>query len=68
MVTGRGGTLGGGGKLQRIIVSSRSPSRAVRTIGAIASGNTLGIGGRFPVRSACTAKSWRIASWFVVIE
>jgi hypothetical protein len=44
-----GATKPSGGKPQRIIVNSRSPSGAARTTGAIVSGNTAGRPGRLPV-------------------
>src|ERR1700740_1911118 len=67
-VTGAVPRFGGGGKPQRIIVSSRSPSGAVRTTGAIASGKTAGRLGRLPVRSRLTRNKPRMASWLRVME
>jgi hypothetical protein len=61
LATGWVPTFGGGGKPQRIIVSTRSPS-AARTTGAIWSGKIPGSGGRLPVSSRSTAKVRRIPS------
>ncbi|KMO10047.1 hypothetical protein SQ03_31145 [Methylobacterium platani JCM 14648] len=62
LVTGCVPTFGGGGKPQRIIVSTRSPS-SICTTGAIWSGKTPGSGGRLPAPSRSTAKVRRISSW-----
>ncbi|KMO14410.1 hypothetical protein QR78_23500 [Methylobacterium indicum] len=62
MVTGWVPTFGGGGKPQRIIVSTRSPP-AAWTTGAIWSGKIPVSGGRLPVSSRSTAKVRRISSW-----
>jgi hypothetical protein len=67
LVTGAGPRFGGGGKPQRIIVNSRSPSRAVWTTGAIVSGKTPGRPGKLPEKSRWTRKSRRIASWVRVM-
>jgi hypothetical protein len=67
-VTGAVLRFGGGREPQRIIVSWRSPSGAVRTTGAIMSGNTAGRLGRLPVRSRPTRKRRRMASWLRVME
>src|SRR3954471_11208581 len=52
-VTGCVPTLGGGGKPQRIMLSSRPSSRR-HTTGAIWSGKIPGNGGRLPIRSSVT--------------
>jgi len=64
LVTGRVPTFGGGGKPQRIWISSRSPS-TVRTTGAIWSGKIAGRGGTLPALSRATSKARRMASWVV---
>jgi hypothetical protein len=64
LVTGWVPTFGGGGKPQRIWISSRSPS-TVRTTGAIWSGKITGRGGKLPALSRATSKARRIASWVV---
>jgi hypothetical protein len=58
---------GGGGIPHRIVTISRSPA-ALRTTGAGESGNTPGMGGRFPTYWFITRNSAMIAAWFVVIE
>src|SRR5829696_6401868 len=64
LVTGWVPIFGGGGKPQRIRISSRSPS-TVRTTGAIWSGKIAGRGGTLPALSRATSKARRIASWVV---
>ena len=59
-VTGWVPTFGGGGKPQRIWISSRSPS-AVRATGAIWSGKIAGRGGTLPALSRMIAKARRMA-------
>jgi hypothetical protein len=65
LVTGPESTLGGGGKPQRIMTSSRIPSGAVRTTGAIWSGNTAGMGGRLPTYRPkhAPAAGWPPGCW-----
>jgi hypothetical protein len=59
--------LGGGGKPQRIMASSRSPS-VVRTTGASWSGKMPGSGGRLPVVLRIAPVIRRRASWLFVRE
>jgi hypothetical protein len=66
-VTGALLRLGGGGKPQRIMESSRAPSRAVRTMGAIFVRVDGGQQWKFPVRSRLNQKTLRIASWLWVV-
>ena len=66
LVIGRAPGFATGGKPQRIIASSRSPSRAVRTTGAIWSGKMPGSGGRLPVVSRMARAISRIAAWPLV--
>jgi hypothetical protein len=68
LVTGCGPALGGGGKPHRIISSTRTPSREVRTTGASMSGKMPGSGGMLPVVSLDALNSFPIASWLFVIE
>jgi hypothetical protein len=64
LVTGWLPTFGGGGKPQRIWISSRSPF-TVRTTGAIWSGKIAGSGGTLPALLRATSKARRMASWVV---
>lgn len=55
------GTLGGEGRPQRSMASSRSPA-PLRTTGAIWSGKMPGSGGKLPVRSTAARNASRIAA------
>ncbi len=59
-VTGAPPYCGGPGMPQRAITSSRAPSEAARTIGAIWSGKIAGRGGRFTLNRS------RMADWPLV--
>ena len=65
---GRAPGFATGGKPQRIVVNSRTPSRAVRTTGAIWSGKMPGRGGRLPVVSRMARAMSRMAAWPLVRE
>src|SRR6185436_14529531 len=67
LVTGRLPDAGGG-KPQRIVTTSRTPSFAVRTTGASWSGKIAGSGGWLPVRSRMARVYATSASRDLVIE
>jgi hypothetical protein len=68
LVTGWLPYCGGPGMPQRAIISSRSPSALLRTIGAIWSGKRPGNSGRLPVRSCLARNQSRMAAWPLVKE
>src|SRR3984893_5253847 len=68
LVIGAPPKAGGPGMPHRAIASSRTPSGALRAIGAGKSGKIPGIGGRFPVRSRIARTSAMIAAWPLVKE
>jgi hypothetical protein len=61
-VTGWVPNFGGGGKPQRIWISSRSPSCTLTT-GAIWSGKTPGRGGTLPDLSRSAANAFAMEAW-----